>query len=63
MAEEKEKKVNLNFKVSQEIKGLLDQLVVFKTVTENKKSSQHAVLEEALVELLKKYNASYGKNE
>ena len=57
MAEEKEKKVNLNFKVSQEIKGLLDQLVVFKTVNENKKSSQHAVLEEAFVELLKKYNS------
>lgn len=57
---EKNNKVNLNFKVSKETKSLLDQLVVFKTVNENKKSSQHAVLEEALVELLKKYNASYG---
>jgi hypothetical protein len=62
MAEEKEKKVNLNFKVSQEMKSLLDQLVVFKTVTENKKSSQHAVLEEALVELLKKYNTKLNPN-
>ena len=60
MAEEK--KVNLNFKVSHEMKGLLDQLVVFKTVTENKKSSQHAVLEEALVELLKKYNTKLNPN-
>jgi len=58
---EKEKKVNLNFKVSQEMKGLLDQLVVLKTVTENKKSSQHAVLEEALIELLKKYNTNFNK--
>ena len=62
MAEEKEKKVNLNFKVTQEVKGLLDQLVVFKTVNDNKKSSQHAVLEEALVELLKKYNSRMVSN-
>ena len=56
-----EKKVNLNFKVEQETKNLLDQLVVLKTVSENKKSSQHAVLQEALVELLKKYNTTFGK--
>lgn len=47
---------NLNFKVSQEIKKLLNQLVVLKTVKDMKKSSQREVLEEALVELLKKYN-------
>jgi len=61
-----EKKINLNFKVTPEIKGLIDRLVVLKTVKEMKKSSQHAVLEEALVELMKKYSADYenqGENE
>jgi len=62
MAEKKENKVNLNFKVSKEMKSLLDQLVVLKTVTENKKSSQHAVLEEALIELLKKYDVRLKQN-
>jgi len=54
-----DKKVNLNFKVTTEIKSLLDRLVVLKTVKEMKKSSQHAVLEEALVELMKKYSVDY----
>jgi len=54
-----EKKVNLNFKVDQELKNLLDQLVVLKTIKENKKSSQHAVFEEALVELMRKYSDEY----
>jgi len=49
-------KVNLNFKVDKDVKSLLDQLVVFKTMRDNKRSSQHAVLEEALVELMRKYN-------
>lgn len=59
---EKQAKVNLNFKVDADIKGLLDQLVVLKTVKEMKKSSQHAVLEEALLELLKKYNSDYDED-
>ena len=54
-------KVNLNFKVSKDLKNLLDHLVVLKTVTDNKKSSQHAVFEEALVELMKKYNRDYNQ--
>jgi len=48
-------KVNLNFKVSEDTKVLLEELVVLKTIKENKKSSQHAVLEEALIALLAKY--------
>lgn len=52
-------KVNLNFKVSSEISGLLDQLVVLKTVKNMKKSSKREVFEEALIELMKKYNSDY----
>ena len=57
------KKVNLNFKIDEEVKNLLDQLVVLKTIKENRKSSQHAVLEEALVELMKKYSKEYQQRE
>lgn len=57
------KKVNLNFKVDVDVKGLLDQLVVLKTMRDMKKSSQHAVLEEALVELMRKYNDDYRQEE
>ena len=56
-----DKKVNLNFKVSSETKELLDQLVVLKTIRDMKKSSQHAVFEEALTELIKKYNDDYNE--
>ncbi len=59
MNEKPQPKVNLNFKVTTDMKGLLDQLVVLKTVKEMKKSSQHAVLEEALIDLMKKYNIEY----
>jgi hypothetical protein len=56
-------KVNLNFKVSKEVKNLLKQLVILKGVVENEPSSQHAVLEEALITLMKKYNNELSKNE
>ena len=52
-------KVNLNFKVDKETKTLLDQLVVFKTSIENRKSSQHAVLIEALTDLFGKYKQTF----
>jgi len=57
-----EEKVNLNFKVSKEIKNLLKQLVILKSLVENEPSSQHAVLEEALAELLKIYNNRLSQN-
>ena len=57
-----EEKVNLNFKVSKETKNLLKQLVILKGVMENEPSSQHAVLEDALVNLMKKYNGEINKN-
>jgi hypothetical protein len=57
-----EEKVNLNFKVSKETKSLLKQLVILKGVVENEPSSQHAVLEEALVNLMKKYNGEINQN-
>jgi len=56
-------KISLNFKVRPEIKNLLKQLVILKSVVENEPSSQHAVLEEALVVLMKKYNAEYKTKE
>lgn len=56
-------KVNLNFKVSKEVKNLLKQLVILKGVIENEPSSQHAVLEEALITLMKKYNGELSKSE
>lgn len=54
-------KINLNFKVDKNIKILLDQLVVLKTVREMKKSSQHDVLKEALSALFEKYNTDYNE--
>lgn len=54
-------KVNLNFKVDKNTKVLLDQLVVFKTSIENKKSSQHAVLLEALTDLFNKYKQTFSQ--
>ena len=59
--EKKSPKVNLNFKVEKDLKSLLDQLVVLKTIKDNQRSSQQAVLEEALVVLLKHYNEEYGR--
>ena len=58
---EKEKKVNLNFKVKCEVKDLLKQLVVLKSVVDQEPSSQHAVFEEALITLMKKYNDELNK--
>ena len=55
------KKVNLNFKVDEEVKVLLDELVVIKTVKDRKKSSQHAVFQEALITLMQKYNEDYNR--
>jgi hypothetical protein len=55
--------VNLNFKISKEIKNLLKQLVILKGVVDHEPSSQRAVLEEALVTLMKKYNGELSKNE
>lgn len=49
------KGVPLNFKVDQEVKDLLDQLVVFQTIQNNKKSTQKSVFIEALVVLMNKY--------
>lgn len=48
-------RVSINFKVDRQLKKLLEDLVVLKTIRENKSSSQHAVLEEALLNLLLKY--------
>lgn len=56
-------KVNLNFKVNREVKDLLKNLVVLKSVIDQEPSSQHAVLEEALITLMKKYNSELSKNE
>lgn len=56
-------KINLNFKVDENTKVLLDQLVVLKTVREMKKSSQHDVLREALSTLFEKYNTEYDAKE
>ena len=50
------KKVNLNFKVDEEMKILLNELVIIKTVKDHKKSSQHDVFQEALITLMQKYN-------
>lgn len=55
----KEDKVNLNFKVTKELKSLLKQLVLLKGFIEQEPSTQHAVLEEALIDLMKKYNEIY----
>ena len=58
---EKNNKVNLNFKVDQEVKDLLKNLVVLKSVIDQEPSSQHAVFEEALITLMKKYNDELNK--
>lgn len=52
-------KININFKVDEETKNMLDQLVVFKTVSENKKSSQHAVFLEGIYDLFLKYTKKF----
>lgn len=59
----KTKKVNLNFKVDEEMKILLNELVIIKTVKDHKKSSQHAVFQEALITLMQKYTDEYSKQE
>ena len=59
--ESKAKKVNLNFKVDEDIKMILNQLVVLKTASENSKSSQREVIEEALYDLYIKYTKNFNK--
>jgi len=56
---EQKKKITITFKVSPELKTLLEQLVIIKTMKDFKRTTQHDVFEEALLNLLSKYKEKH----